>query len=259
MDRSLLQLALREMQGVFTSRITPFAMLVAIVVLTVSGPFGTFQTFNLGERLAYWTANVVLSYSLGQGTAKLLLGVLKRWISERWLRAIVSALLSALPVTVVVVAVNAVAYRRFEWDDVLPIWLYVTLVTLVIVIALVALDVRLQAVEPAAAAAAPGLPPILERVPLPQRGRLLALSVEDHYVDIVTDKGKALVLMRLADAIRETGSVEGLQIHRSHWVARAAVVKTHRSDGKLLLELSTGVRLPVSRSYLPAVREAGLG
>ena len=65
-------------------------------------------------------------------------------------------------------------------------------------------------------------------MPLPQRGGLLALSVEDHYVDIVTDKGKTLVLMRLADAMKETGSVAGLQIHRSHWVARGAVIKAHR-------------------------------
>jgi DNA-binding LytR/AlgR family response regulator len=67
-----------------------------------------------------------------------------------------------------------------------------------------------------------------------------------------------VVLMRLADAIRETGDVPGLQIHRSHWVATSAVVKAHRSEGKVTLELSNGMRLPVSRGYLPAVREAGL-
>ena len=100
--------------------------------------------------------------------------------------------------------------------------------------------------------------PILARVPLPQRGRLLALVVEDHYVDIVTDKGKALVLMRLADAMRETGAVTGLQIHRSHWVARDAVVRAQRNEGKLSLELSNGMRLPVSRGFLQAVKQAGL-
>jgi DNA-binding LytR/AlgR family response regulator len=88
---------------------------------------------------------------------------------------------------------------------------------------------------------------------------LLALTVEDHYVDIVTDKGKTLVLMRLADAMRETSGVDGLQIHRSHWVATGAVVKSHRTDGKLSLELRNGMRLPVSRGYLPAVKAAGLG
>ena len=87
---------------------------------------------------------------------------------------------------------------------------------------------------------------------------LLALIVEAHYVDIVTERGKTLVLMRLADAIRETTGVPGLQIHRSHWVAHAAVVKAHRADGKVQLELSNGLRLPISRGYLPAAKEAGL-
>jgi len=115
--------------------------------------------------------------------------------------------------------------------------------------------------ETAAPAPAPGrsLPPILERVSLPQRGRLLALTVEDHYVDIVTDRGKTLVLMRLADAIREASGVDSLQIHRSHWVARDAVVRPHRAAGKLSLELSNGLRLPVSRGFLPQVKAAGLG
>jgi DNA-binding LytR/AlgR family response regulator len=101
-------------------------------------------------------------------------------------------------------------------------------------------------------------PTILERVPPAQRGALIALLVQDHYVEIVTDRGKTLVLMRLADAIKEAAAVPGLQIHRSHWVARDAVVRAHRSDGKIVLELRNGLRLPVSRGYLPGAREAGL-
>jgi len=95
-------------------------------------------------------------------------------------------------------------------------------------------------------------------VPLRQRSRLIALIVEDHYVDIVTDKGKTLVLMRLADAMREAAPVPGLQIHRSHWVALDAVVRAQRSEGKVMLELSNGMRLPVSRGFLPAAKDAGL-
>jgi DNA-binding LytR/AlgR family response regulator len=59
-------------------------------------------------------------------------------------------------------------------------------------------------------------PPILNRVPVQRRGRLIALSVSDHYVEVLTDGGRSLVLMRLSDAIAETGPVKGLQIHRSH-------------------------------------------
>ncbi len=101
-------------------------------------------------------------------------------------------------------------------------------------------------------------PPILERLPLPQRGKLLALSVADHYVDVKTDRGTSLLLMRLSDAIKETAGAPGVQIHRSHWVALDAVKAVSRASGKIVVELETGDKLPVSRGYLAAAREAGL-
>lgn len=267
MNGSPLQLALREMQGVFTSRYARRGLIVAIFVLTVSGPFGTFESFNFGQRAAYWVAMVVLSYVIGQGATTLFTELLRNRVGQRWPRVIVAGLLAALPVTAVVVIVNSVAYQHFEPRSLLTLWLYATIVTLAVLTAMVWITDRLRAAESPEPAAGPPVPvetpapqppPILERVPLPQRGGLLALSVEDHYVDIVTDKGKTLVLMRLADAMKETGSVAGLQIHRSHWVARGAVIKAHRSGGKLSLELSNGLRLPVSRSFLVAVKDAGL-
>ncbi|MEO8759011.1 MAG: LytTR family transcriptional regulator DNA-binding domain-containing protein [Devosia sp.] len=176
---------------------------------------------------------------------------------------IVTGLLTSLPVAVVVIAVNGIAYQHMALAESLMIWLYCIIVTLILVVMLVSLGDFMRAQAPVAAStntiASPAPTPILERVQLPQRGKLLALVVEDHYVDIVTERGKTLVLMRLTDAMKETGSVTGLQIHRSHWVASAAVVKTHRAGGKLSLELSNGMRLPVSRGFLPAVKAAGLG
>jgi DNA-binding LytR/AlgR family response regulator len=101
-------------------------------------------------------------------------------------------------------------------------------------------------------------PLILERVPLPARGALWALVVQDHYVEVVTERGRTLVLMRLGDAIREVGKVEGVQIHRSHWVALDAVKRVVKTDGKVAVALPDGRRLGVSRGYMAAAREAGL-
>lgn len=80
----------------------------------------------------------------------------------------------------------------------------------------------------------------------------------DHYVDVTTDQGHALVLTRLSDAMRETAPIQGLQVHRSHWVALDAVRRTTRQAGKPMLELENGTLVPVSRSFLPAARAAGL-
>ncbi len=48
--------------------------------------------------------------------------------------------------------------------------------------------------------------------------------------------------MRLADAVRELASVEGLQTHRSWWVARDGLADTSRANGKLVLKLKSGAR-----------------
>jgi DNA-binding LytR/AlgR family response regulator len=255
------------MQAAVTNRYSRIGMIVAVVLLTVGGPFGTLS-FSPGQRLVYWAAMIVASYVVGTGAAAYFLELLAGQIAQRWPRLIVGALLTSLPVTIVVLLVNGIARRHMDVSEALGIWLDATLVTLAVVLALVSLRAASAGAAgaiaaesgpaPAPPAAAPQQPAILERVPLPQRGRLLALIVEDHYVDIVTDRGKALVLMRLADAMRETGDVPGLQIHRSHWVARDAVVQVRRSEGKLLLELSNGLCLPVSRGFLPAVKAAGL-
>lgn len=269
MNGSPLQLALREMQAALGSRYSRVGMILAVVVLALSGPFGTFEQFNFGQRLGYWAIVVLTTYVIGQGATTLAIEWLRPRIVQKWPRLLVGALLGALPVTAALVTINAVAFGHFSSDDVVKLWLYATIITVVVVVVLTTIGdaLRAQAPEVAIAAGAPAASnppspnppaPILARVPLPQRGRLLALVVEDHYVDIVTDKGKALVLMRLADAMRETGAVAGLQIHRSHWVARDAVVRAQRSEGKLSLELSNGMRLPVSRGFLPAVKQAGL-
>ena len=101
-------------------------------------------------------------------------------------------------------------------------------------------------------------PAILRRLAPAKRGELIRLSVQDHYVDVVTDKGRDLVLMRLTDAIRETLPEAGLRVHRSHWVAFHGVVGCVRAKGRLFLRTRDGARVPVSRSFVHEVRRAGL-
>ena len=84
------------------------------------------------------------------------------------------------------------------------------------------------------------------------------MSVQDHYVEVTTTAGSSLLLMRLSDAMRETGDVEGLQVHRSHWVARAHVTAAKREGDKAILTLSDGRNLPASRSHIKALKEIGI-
>lgn len=256
-----MQLALRELRRQFTD--VRFLMVLGVVglVLGAAGPFGTFEELALAPRLAYWLAVVVLTYGSGVGLALAVNASLPAR-TPSWQRFIAMVLVSGFGATLIVGSVEFIVHGpdRFQPLPLLVLVAQCYLVTAGVVAALLAFDIPRpdrQADESPGTTVAP--PAILERVPLPQRGRLLALSVDDHYVDIVTDRGTTLALMRLANAMREANGVPGLQIHRSHWVALEAVKRVHRAGGKTEIELSNGMRLPVSRGYAPAVRAAGLG
>lgn len=86
---------------------------------------------------------------------------------------------------------------------------------------------------------------------------LLAVEAVDHYLRIHTRVGETLIHMRMSDAIEELQGADGLQVHRSWWVARPAVAGQQRSGAKLSLVLANGIVVPVSRTFLMAVRKIG--
>lgn len=115
-----------------------------------------------------------------------------------------------------------------------------------------------QELVPAAPLAAPAaspeaLSPLAARLPLAVRGRILCLEMEDHYVRVHTDRGSALVLLRLSDAITEAHPVQGRQVHRSWWVSDEAVEGFERVGRTGAVRLSNGSRAPVSQRYLRSV------
>ncbi len=95
----------------------------------------------------------------------------------------------------------------------------------------------------------------LERLPAAIGTELSHLTMRDHYLEVHTRAGQAMLLMRLFDAVAELADYDGFQIHRSHWVARDAVARLAREGRGLFVELSNGVRLPVSRSFRQQVQE----
>jgi len=139
-NRKALQLALREMQAATTNRISRIGMMLVTVLLAMSGPFGTFQSFNLGQRFGYWAVMVVASYLTGQAASTFFLELLRGQISQRWPRVIVAGLLASLPVTIVVMVVNGVAYQHVDIQSSLMIWLYTIIVTLAVVVMFVTLS-----------------------------------------------------------------------------------------------------------------------
>lgn len=287
MNGKALQLTLREMQLHFSNPRVLAGLAVVGLVLGLAGPFGTYEALGPLQRLAYWLAVAILTYATGVAASLMLINGLGMTIARAWLRVLVFGTITGVPVTGVVLCANLVTFGAgwAEAIDPLVLWFDATLVGMGVMTVSEIMGTALRraaagetetagvpapvgkGVKPLAAATvatagrepgSPALPPILERVPLPQRGALWALVVEDHYVEVITSRGRTLVLMRLSDAMRETGGVEGLQIHRSHWVALGAVQRLARDEGRPAVELPDGRRLGISRGYLPAARAAGL-
>ena len=88
-------------------------------------------------------------------------------------------------------------------------------------------------------------------------GVILALRAEDHYVHIITDKGNHMMLSTLSDSIEKTNEIEGVQVHRSYWVARNGVKDISRTQGRYQCTLTNGTTIPISKSGIKEIRSAG--
>jgi hypothetical protein len=77
---------------------------------------------------------------------------------------------------------------------------------------------------------------------------IVALSAEDHYVRVRTDRGQALILMNFANAVAALGPDAGVRIHRSHWVSRALAAKTTTCGSRNGIRVDDDTVLPVSRA-----------
>jgi len=257
-----LHFALREWRAHVAAPKALALMACVAGTLALVGPFGTDEVLRLVPRFVYWFCLVVLCYSVGFLSSAIVRHTFDG--TSVWLIRLLVCFLTGTGVAAVVTLANLSVFGILPDRDTALSFL----LTVYGVAALVALGFEIASDTPPQSASAsphpsdqlahPTSAPILDRLPLDKRGTLFALSVEDHYVRVRTSQGEDLILMRLADAIRETRADDGLQVHRSHWVATAAVKAARREGDRAILTLLDDSEVPVSRRYLPAIREAGL-
>jgi hypothetical protein len=231
------------------------------------GPFGTYNSLGLGERLAFWMIGMVVIGLMSTPTAQMVARAAPAWPLP--LRALAGALIVAVPGTLVVVALGGLfrGVPPMSAVDLPRVYLYVTIVGALVGIPKTLLRQRRSESEnagtppPAAAPERPSMPrsgaPFLRRIPLKLGSELLYIATEDHYLRVTTKLGSDLILFRLSDAIAELGPAAGQQVHRSYWVARDAVAAIERNGQRTSLTLVNGAEIPVSRTYLRNLRDAG--
>lgn len=217
------------------------------LVLTVTGPFGTYEDLGFWERLVLWTTimtgvgffmHVAILIAL---TSKLLAPL------PRVIRIVIGLIMAGLPGAAVVIFATQVFRLPVIQPSSLPmIWMQVTLIGL-------PLGLYEYALRPDTRH--PPVPiRLLARLPPAIGSDIVSLSMQDHYVEVTTTQGKALILMRMSDAITELDGLRGQRIHRSHWVALAHVQAMRKNGYRRFVELKDGRKLPLSDTYAETLK-----
>lgn len=248
-----MQIAKREMQKLFTTPGVWIGVGAAGVILGLAGPFGT-DVLSVLPRLLYWVVVSAIGFFLGSLVATLVAETLRALRVGLWPSVVIAGAATGVANLLALLVVNWFVFRLTlsEPGYLATLGVNVIIISIVIAGAYVAIERTMTREQTTASTR------ILDRLPIEKRAPLISLSVQDHYTEVVTAKGTELVLLRLTDAIAEVGDTPGLQVHRSHWIATQAVKSARRDGARAVLTMVDGRDIPVSRTYVPAIKEAGL-
>lgn len=249
---------LKEIRDVAFTRTNLILWTLATLSLAAAGPFGTFDTMPIVQRLVYWGMVVVISAVLGNSmvvAARLVVADDKPVVRDMIVLALMTVVFSPVLWGLTQVFLTMPPDGK---PGLLTMAGYVVPITMTILVARRLLPGFERETYFASRSQNPPSPRLARRLPQPFSGEILRLAVDDHHVTVVTTVGTFSIRLRFSDAIDEMDTVEGFCTHRSHWVAVRAIAGSERDNGKTHMRLSNGDKVPVSRTYRPDLEAAGL-
>jgi hypothetical protein len=226
--------------------------------LGIAGPFGTVSAVPLVPRMAYWVLMVLTTGVTGLILCRSLTTIFQSAGLPRRVASTFSGLVAGGPISLLVHGLNSLLLPPAAVSKG-PVALTLALFAISILISVTVSEIFFA--RPGAAERATPLPPhprLLDRLPSELQAPLLSLSAIDHYTEVMTEKGTTRLLLRLSDAIAEAAPTPGLRLHRSHWVARSAIVAARRDGPRAFVTLTDGSERPVSRGNMAGLEETGL-
>jgi len=227
-------------------------MLCAGLFLAFIGAFETLDD-GIARRFGYWLSLMFAGGMLAVAVTEILDRAAP--LSEQRVAKFLAAILMlSLPQTLVVFVASVTVLGR-DWGVSALIELFPGV--LVVSSAILSIDyIATKKVQPTPAVA-PSRPAARLSGRLPMRLRscqLYAIEAQDHYLRVHTEGGAELILMRFSDALEDVQGLDGVQSHRSWWVARSAIAGGRSSGRRGTLLLKNGLEIPVSRSNLSKLR-----
>lgn len=213
------------------------------MICFISGPFGTLEILPLGFRLVYWTLMVLPTAALGVWLHTLVR--VNEW-RNFFSICVVGLVFGVVASAIIIILGFALLSPIQKYPGALDLFFYSFPSATLIFISTVFLDNWRHEYPKNEEKLRPILLSRLKKYPNAQH--ILSLVAQDHYVEITTELGSELCLIRLSDAISEVAPIDGIQIHRSIWVAKSAIKKVNANSFKAEVMLMNGNVLKVSQS-----------
>ncbi|NGM49084.1 LytTR family transcriptional regulator [Caulobacter sp. 602-2] len=221
------------------------------VFLGVVGPFGSYFNGSVLVRAFYWTGCFWAGIVIFGLSIRLAIAGAERLKVPAWVM-VGGAILVGCGLQTAIVAPLATSLWPFL-KRLSPLDWYGQCLAISAPIAagFTWLRARLQAARVVPVIAGPAAEPSLVS------SSVLYLKMEDHYVRVCTQTGSRLEAGPLARVLAGLSGLDGLQVHRSWWVARRAVVGVERDGRNLRLRLVDGEAAPIARASVARLRAAG--
>ena len=238
-------------------------LLACVALALVFAFLGIYDSDNMAlpSRIVFWTVIMCMGGLMVAVAEPLVFGRLLRGAHPVLQLGVISVILS-VPITIILGGLNTGFQFNFSAVNWVLQFLNVMVISVIVVCGRYLVSQFINRVSHSGLPKERAQNPIdnfLKRQPLKfHNAELYGLSSEGHYLRMHTDKGSTLILMRISDAVRELEQADGLQVHRSWWVARNGIKDSTRKNGQRFLILKDGTTAPVSRSFLPKLKEAGL-
>jgi hypothetical protein len=233
--------------------------LVIGTALAFLGPFGSYS-LDIVSRLLYWIVSINIGYFIYHISHKLVSWYFVGKTIHFALQSIVLAFIASIPLTFLIIfttyyfispEVNLKNSYLFFFPQVMLLGLIIDAL-----IHYIHMPNNLQSPTSEQNTLRSGHV-FLQRLNSKIGTKLICFVMEDHYLHIYTQEGSQMILMRMKDALRELQEYDGQQVHRSWWVANDEISKAIKSGRKTVLIMSNGQDVPVSRNYLPTIKDLG--
>lgn len=232
-------------------------VLILGLIIGYLGPFGSYA-IQLPVRLLYWVISIFIGYFVYSQTLRFAQWYFVDKKVHPFIKFIIPSFCAALLLSFFTEFLTSVffnvpkEYRTNFYDYFLQVFIVGVIISFII--SQFHKNIRSSNSTSSVTRIQPGKV-FLDRLPHAIGDELMCFVMEDHYLKVYTKKGEHMLLMRMKDALVELADYNGMQVHRSWWVAQDAVSRFKKSGRNTVLVLDNNREVPVSKTYLKLVKE----